>query len=143
MGELPGACFTNTLIRFQARPLVNNRFCLLLFVRRVDELFAYADVLEKRVNEARALADRLEPNILAKAFRGELSEQIPEEAAEWERKLAEIEAQSAVLQKKAGVGRGLAGVSSIAAPPELGPGAWPCIRRTLCPSRSRNRGRTG
>lgn len=72
-------------------------------VRRVDELFAYADALEKRVAETRALADRLEPSILAKAFRGELSDQIPEEAAEWERKLAEIEAAGAELAGKTSV----------------------------------------
>ena len=66
-------------------------------VRRVDELFAYADALEARVAEARKLADRLEPAILAKAFRGELSEQIPEEAIEWERKLAEFEAEAGKL----------------------------------------------
>jgi type I restriction enzyme, S subunit len=69
-------------------------------VRRVDELFAYANALEKQVTEARALADRLEPSILAKAFRGELSEQIPEEAAEWERTLAEIEAAGSEMAGK-------------------------------------------
>jgi type I restriction enzyme S subunit len=62
-------------------------------VRRVDELFAYADALEKRVADARVLADRLEPSILAKAFRGKLSEQIPKEALEWERKMSELEAE--------------------------------------------------
>ncbi|MEI6875158.1 MAG: restriction endonuclease subunit S, partial [Spirochaetota bacterium] len=31
MGELPGACFTNTIIRFQAGPTVNSRFCLQFF----------------------------------------------------------------------------------------------------------------
>lgn len=64
-------------------------------VRRVDELFAYAEALEARV-----AAERLEPSILAKAFRGELSEQIPEEAAEWEKTLAEIEKAAGELGEK-------------------------------------------
>lgn len=74
-------------------------------VRRVDELFAYADALEARVAEARKLAERLEPSILAKAFRGELSRQIPEEEAEWEMKLAEIERAAGELAKRAKPGR--------------------------------------
>lgn len=69
-------------------------------VRRVDELFAYADSLEARVAEARRMAERLEPSILAKAFRGELSEQIPEEAAAWEKTLAELEAAAGELGEK-------------------------------------------
>lgn len=69
-------------------------------VRRVDELFAYADALEARVAEARKMADRLEPSILAKAFRGELSEQIPEEALAWEKTFAELEAAAGVLGQK-------------------------------------------
>jgi type I restriction enzyme, S subunit len=75
-------------------------------VHRVDALFAKADALEAKVEAARALADRLEPSILAKAFRGVLSEQIPEEAAAWERTLAEIEAQTAALAERPGVKRG-------------------------------------
>ncbi|MEI6875977.1 MAG: hypothetical protein WCL50_12710, partial [Spirochaetota bacterium] len=71
-------------------------------VRRVDELFARADALEARVADARKLAARLEPAILAKAFRGELSEQVPEEAVEWERKLAEIEEAAKVLGEGTG-----------------------------------------
>lgn len=75
-------------------------------VRRVDELFAYADSLERRVEAARALAARLEPAILAKALRGELSEQIPEEAAEWERTLAALEEDAARLAAAGGAKRG-------------------------------------
>ena len=75
-------------------------------VRRVDELFAYADALEARVTAASALADRLEPAILAKAFRGELSEQLPEEAAEWEKVLADIEKSATVLGMKLPAKRG-------------------------------------
>ena len=44
-------------------------------VRRVEELFAYADQIEKRVEEARSRAKHLTQSILAKAFRGELTAQ--------------------------------------------------------------------
>jgi type I restriction enzyme S subunit len=46
-------------------------------VRRVEALFALADAIEKRVEVARARADKLTQAILAKAFRGEL---VPTEA---------------------------------------------------------------
>lgn len=46
-------------------------------VRRVDELFAYADRLEARYATARAQVERLTPALLAKAFRGELVPQDP------------------------------------------------------------------
>lgn len=46
-------------------------------VRRVEELFAYADRIEARYQAARAQADKLTPAILAKAFRGELVPQDP------------------------------------------------------------------
>ena len=46
-------------------------------VRRVEQLFAFADQLEAKVNEARARIDRLTQSILAKAFRGELVPQDP------------------------------------------------------------------
>ncbi len=71
-------------------------------VRRVDELFAYADALEKRVADARVMADRLEPAILAKAFRGELSEQVPQEAAAWALTLAKLEADAEQMVKAGG-----------------------------------------
>jgi len=44
-------------------------------VRRVEELFALADQIEKRVEEARSRAKHLTQSILAKAFRGELTAQ--------------------------------------------------------------------
>lgn len=44
-------------------------------VRRVEELFALADQIEKRVEEARSRAKHLTQSILAKAFRGELTTQ--------------------------------------------------------------------
>lgn len=46
-------------------------------VRRVEELFAYADRIEARYQAARAQVDKLTPAILAKAFRGELVPQDP------------------------------------------------------------------
>ena len=44
-------------------------------VRRVDQLFAYADTIENQVNNALERVNNLTQSILAKAFRGELTEQ--------------------------------------------------------------------
>src|SRR5690554_537967 len=44
-------------------------------VRRVDQLFAHADRIEQQVNKALARVNNLTQSILAKAFRGELTEQ--------------------------------------------------------------------
>ncbi|MCQ8906093.1 restriction endonuclease subunit S [Escherichia albertii] len=44
-------------------------------VRRVEQLFAYADTIEKQVNNALARVSSLTQSILAKAFRGELTAQ--------------------------------------------------------------------
>ena len=46
-------------------------------VRRVEELFALADRLEARVEKARGQVEKLTQSILAKAFRGELVPQDP------------------------------------------------------------------
>ncbi len=46
-------------------------------VRRVEALFAYADRLESRYEAARTQVDDLTPALLAKAFRGELVPQDP------------------------------------------------------------------
>jgi type I restriction enzyme S subunit len=46
-------------------------------VRRVESLFAYADRLEARYNAARTQVEKLTPSLLAKAFRGELVPQDP------------------------------------------------------------------
>lgn len=46
-------------------------------VRRVEQLFAFADQLEARVKATQARIDRLTQSILAKAFRGELVPQNP------------------------------------------------------------------
>jgi len=59
-------------------------------VRRVEALFAFADRLEARLAQAQTAATRLTPALLAKAFRGELVPQDPndEPAAELLRLLA-------------------------------------------------------
>src|SRR5690554_6694971 len=44
-------------------------------VRRVDQLFAHADRIEQQVHNALARVNNLTQSILAKAFRGELTEQ--------------------------------------------------------------------
>ena len=44
-------------------------------VRRVDQLFAHADRIEQQVNNALSRVNNLTQSILAKAFRGELTEQ--------------------------------------------------------------------
>lgn len=44
-------------------------------VRRVEQLFAYADTIEKQVNNALIRVNSLTQSILAKAFRGELTAQ--------------------------------------------------------------------
>ncbi len=44
-------------------------------VRRVDQLFTHADRIEQQVNNALARVNNLTQSILAKAFRGELTEQ--------------------------------------------------------------------
>ena len=44
-------------------------------VRRVEDLFKFADSIEERFNRAKAQVDKLTNSILAKAFRGELVEQ--------------------------------------------------------------------
>ena len=46
-------------------------------VRRIEQLFAFADQLEAKVATAQARIDRLTQSILAKAFRGELVPQDP------------------------------------------------------------------
>ncbi|EDS4737206.1 restriction endonuclease subunit S [Salmonella enterica subsp. enterica serovar Oranienburg] len=44
-------------------------------VRRVEQLFAYADTIEKQVNNALTRVNSLTQSILAKAFRGEITAQ--------------------------------------------------------------------
>ncbi|MGP3790053.1 restriction endonuclease subunit S [Pseudomonas sp. B392_1p] len=67
-------------------------------VRRVEQLFAFADQLEAKVNEAKTRIDRLTQSILAKAFRGELVPQNPDDEPASEL-LARIQAQRAAAPK--------------------------------------------
>lgn len=46
-------------------------------VRRVEALFALADQLEERLAKARGQVDALTPSLLARAFRGKLVPQDP------------------------------------------------------------------
>ncbi len=73
-------------------------------VRRVETLFAFADRLEARLAQAQTAATRLTPALLAKAFRGELVPQDPndEPAAELLRRLQTERATA----PKASAGRG-------------------------------------
>ena len=59
-------------------------------IHRVDTLFAFANRLESRLSTARTSTDRLTPALLAKAFRGELVRQDPndEPASELLKRLA-------------------------------------------------------
>ncbi len=87
-------------------------------VRRVETLFAFADRLEARLAQAQTAATRLTPALLAKAFRGELVPQDPndEPAAELLRRLQAQRATGAPASKTgAGRGRGRKAVASAAA----------------------------
>lgn len=67
-------------------------------VRRVEQLFAFADQLEVKVKDAKTRIDRLTQSILAKAFRGELVPQDPSDEPASEL-LARIQAQRAAAPK--------------------------------------------
>lgn len=60
-------------VRFQLPSLAEQQ----LIVSRAKRLFALVDTLESRLTEARAQVERLTPALLAKAFRGELAPQDP------------------------------------------------------------------
>lgn len=71
-------------------------------VRRVEALFALADKLENRYQQAHAQVEKLTPALLAKAFRGELVEQDPnDEPAErlLERVRSDREEESSMKKK--------------------------------------------
>jgi len=72
-------------------------------VRRLETLFAFADRLEARLAQAQTAVDRLTPSLLAKAFRGELVPQDPEDepAAELLKRLAGQRAAAAPTGSKA------------------------------------------
>lgn len=66
-------------------------------VRRVEKLLAFADRLEERLSQAQAAVQKLTPALLAKAFRGELVPQDPndEPASELLKRLQESRTDSA------------------------------------------------
>ena len=71
-------------------------------VRRVEILFAFADRLEVRLATARITTERLTPALLAKAFRGELVPQDPndEHAADLLKRLALIRPEMNTRSKR-------------------------------------------
>ncbi|HGY1172425.1 TPA: restriction endonuclease subunit S [Klebsiella aerogenes] len=74
-------------------------------VRRVEQLFAYADTIEKQVNNALARVNNLTQSILAKAFRGELT-------AQWRAENPDLisgENSAAALLEKIKAGRAASG----------------------------------
>lgn len=78
-------------------------------VRRVEQLFAYADTIEKQTEAALARVNNLTQSILAKAFRGELTAQWRAENPELisgensaEALLEKIKAERATLSSKKG-----------------------------------------
>ncbi|WP_417560382.1 restriction endonuclease subunit S [Marinomonas sp.] len=72
-------------------------------VRLVDQYFAFADTIEKQVQKAQQRVDKLTQSILAKAFRGELVPQDPndEPAEELLKRIAAARAESEALAKAA------------------------------------------
>ena len=70
-------------------------------VRRMDEMFALADRLEARVGKARGQVDKLTQSILAKAFRGELVPQDPNDEPA-EKLLARIRAKTEPIATQGG-----------------------------------------
>ena len=70
-------------------------------VRRVEKLFAFADRLEERLSQAQAAVQKLTPALLAKAFRGELVPQDPndEPASELLKRLQESRTERATRSR--------------------------------------------
>lgn len=73
-GNMPKINQSTILTAPASWPIIEEQ---LEIVRRAEELLAYADRIESRYQAARARVDKLTPAILAKAFRGELVPQDP------------------------------------------------------------------
>ncbi len=72
-------------------------------VRLVDQYFAFADTIEAQVKKAQARVDNLTQSILAKAFRGELVAQDPndEPAEKLLERIAQARSEAEQLAKAA------------------------------------------
>lgn len=81
-------------------------------VRRVEALFAFADRIEARLTEARAQVERLTPATLAKAFRGELVPQDPNDEPA-SKLLERIRSQPHLPAKRRGTRKGVSRVVGI------------------------------
>ncbi|HOO45699.1 MAG TPA: restriction endonuclease subunit S [Deltaproteobacteria bacterium] len=101
--------FTGTTIKhLTGRSLSRYKFMLPSLVeqkeivRRVEALFKVADQIEERYNTAKAHIDKLTQSILAKAFRGELVSQDPndEPASELIKRIREERAKDQALPKQ-------------------------------------------
>ncbi|MCX5895575.1 MAG: restriction endonuclease subunit S [Proteobacteria bacterium] len=73
-------------------------------VRRVEALFKKADEIEARYQKAKAFVDKLTQSILAKAFRGELVPQDPndEPASELLKRIKEEREKNEAKEKTGG-----------------------------------------
>ncbi|XPL39770.1 restriction endonuclease subunit S [Klebsiella pasteurii] len=71
-GLIPGLTKADILEHYVYIPVIEEQHEI---VRRVEQLFAYADTIEKQVNSALTRINSLTQSILAKAFRGELTAQ--------------------------------------------------------------------
>lgn len=110
-------------------------------VRRVEALFAHADALEAKYRAAREQVDRLTPAVLAKAFRGELVPQDPndEPAAELlERIRAARAAQPAATRaRRTRTPRKVtASKSARPVPADMAPAEAPPVSETAAPTSS-------
>ncbi|EAB9749171.1 hypothetical protein YM80_000549 [Salmonella enterica subsp. salamae] len=71
-GLIPGLTKADIIEHYVYIPVIEEQAEI---VRRVEQLFAYADAIEKQVNNALTRVNNLTQSILAKAFRGELTAQ--------------------------------------------------------------------
>lgn len=71
-GLIPGLTKADILEHYVYIPVIEEQHEI---VRRVEQLFAYADTIEKQVNSALTRINSLTQSILAKAFHGELTAQ--------------------------------------------------------------------
>jgi type I restriction enzyme, S subunit len=99
-GGKPGLNLQNIKDVTFSKPLSKERDEI---VRLVDQYFAFADTIEKQVQKAQQRVDKLTQSILAKAFRGELVPQNPDDepADQLLKRIAAARAESEALAKAA------------------------------------------